>query len=314
MTLHHLEIFAAVCQEKTMHAAAEKLNLSQPAISKAIADLERYYHIKLFERINHRLYLTPMGETLRGHAQHILELFQHMENDIYLQGQVSHIRIGASVSVGTCLLPPVIQRLQQALPITYEVTINNTSKIEQMINDYALDLALVEGRIDSPNLMVQDIAEDELVLAVSSRHPLAQKDLVTGEDLLNYAFITREDGSSQRNQLELRLQELGFHFHSNYSCSSVEAIKQALLYTDHVAALSRMMIEEELKKGVLAVLPFDSVRMKRSIRLIYHKNKYMTPAMTTFIDLLNQQIQQRTHSAAAQNDGNGIGLVPSQQE
>lgn len=300
MTLHHLEVFIAVCQEKTMHAAAEKLNLSQPAISKIIADLERYYQIKLFERINHRLYLTPIGETMRDHALHILELFHHMEDDINIQGQTNHIRIGASVSVGTCLLPPVIQRLQHhKLPIAYDVTVNNTSKIEQLINDYVLDLALVEGYIDNPNLVVRDITEDELVIAVSASHPLAKKSDVTYHDLEQYSFITREDGSSKRNQLERHLQKLGLKLQTNYSCSSVEAIKQALLYTDSIAALSRMIIAEEIKKGVLTILPIDDIQIKRSIRLIYHKNKYISPAMNAFIEVLNEHIENCANDPTA---------------
>lgn len=296
MTLHHLEVFVAVCQEKTMHAAAEKLNLSQPAISKIISDLENYYHIKLFERINHRLYLTPIGETMLDHALHILELFHHMEDDINIHGQANHIRIGGSVSVGTCLLPPLMQRLtQQELPISYEVTVNNTSKIEQMIRDYKLDLALVEGCVNNPDLIVRDVMDDELVLAVSAAHPLAGKSGISYSDLEQYSFVTREDGSSSRNQLELHLQKMGLHLSTNYACSSVEAIKQALLYTNSIAALSRMMIAEELKKGVFAILPLDDMRIQRSIRLIYHKNKYLSPAMKVFMQLLEEQVKDSSY-------------------
>lgn len=300
MTLHHLEVFVAVCQEKTMHAAAEKLSISQPAISKIIADLEKYYQIKLFERINHRLYVTPIGETMRSHALQILGMFQNMEDEINIQGKHNHIRIGASVSVGTCLLPPLIQRLQQTLPqTTYDVTINNTSRIEQLVNDYMLDLALVEGHIDNPNLIVHSIKEDELMLTVRAGHPLAQKPKISNEDLEQYPFITREDGSSTRNQLELHLQQMGLKLKTNYSCSSVEAIKQALLYTDGIAVLSKMMIEEEIKKGVFQILPLNGMQFKRSIRLIYHKNKYISAAMKAFFVVLNDEIEQCSNNTTA---------------
>lgn len=300
MTLHHLEVFVAVCQEKTMHAAAEKLNQSQPSISKIISDLEKYYQIKLFERINHRLYLTPIGETMLDHARHILECFHHMEEDISIHRQTDHIRIGGSVSVGTCLIPPLLQRLtQQELPISYDVTVDNTSKIEQLVNDYELDLGLVEGCVNNPNLIVQDVADDELVLAVSSSHPLAGKPDISFHDLEQYPFVTREDGSSSRNQLELHLQQAGLKLTSNYACTSVEAIKQALLYTDSMAALSRMMIAEETKKGVFSILPLPDMQIKRSIRLIYHKNKYMSPAMKLFIKVLKDHVQERSHNTTA---------------
>lgn len=299
MTLHHLEVFAAVCQEKTMHAAAEKLNLSQPSVSKIIGDMEKYYNIVLFERINHRLYLTDIGQTVLEHALHILELFHNMEDDINIWGKSNHIRIGGSVSVGTCIMPQLIRRLtQQELPVTYEVTINNTSKIEQLVNNYELDLALVEGHIDNPDLVVEDIAEDELILAVSAAHPLAGRKNISYEDLERYPFISREDGSSKRNQLELYMQEAGIKTSSNYACTSVEAIKQALQYTDSIAALSAMMISEEIKKEVLTILPIDDLKIKRTIRLVYHKNKYITPAMKAFMKVLDEHINQSSCNTA----------------
>ena len=137
MTLHHLEIFVAVCREKTTHAAAEKLNLSQPAVSKAITDIEKYYEISLFERMNRRLYLTPIGETMRDYAYQVLEAYERMETEINRSGARRHIRIGASVSVGTRLLPPLLQKLaRREETVTYEVMVDNTSKIEQMIENY----------------------------------------------------------------------------------------------------------------------------------------------------------------------------------
>lgn len=299
MTLHHFEVFVAVCEEKTMHAAAQKLHLSQPSISKIIADMEAYYCIRLFERVHHRLYLTPIGETVLEHARHILKLFGDMEDDIRSQGQTHHIRIGSSVSVGTCLLPPLIARLtQQELPISYEVTVNNTSKIEELVNTFALDAALVEGQVDNPNLIIRDVAEDELVLAVSSAHPLAGQSRVTYGDVERYPFITREDGSSQRNQLELYLQNEGIRLTSHYVCSSVEAVKQALRYTPGIAALSRLMITDEIQKGVLTTLPLEGTRIRRSIRLIYHKDKYITPAMNLFFRVLQEHIQNSADHTA----------------
>ena len=78
---------------------------------------------------------------------------------------------------------------------------------------------------------------------------------------------------------------------TNYSCSSVEAIKQALLYTNGIAVLSQMMIGEEIKKGVLAILPLADMRFKRSIRLIYHKNKYISEAMKAFFAALEDKVE-----------------------
>ena len=96
--------------------------------------------------------------------------------------------------------------------------------------------------------------------------------------------------AARRNQLELHLQELGVTLTSNYSCSNIEAIKQALLYTDGISILSSMMIEQEVGEGTLAILPWHDLEFKRTIRLIYHKNKHISPAMETFLALLKEQV------------------------
>lgn len=288
MTLHHLEIFVAVCHHKTTHAAAEALNISQPAVSKAISDLEKYYQIKAFERINHRLYLTSVGKLLLTYAQNLLDLNEEMEHEIRLKGNMNHIRIGASVSVGTYLVPQYIQKLKEKVDnLTYEVVVNNTSDIESKVDNYQLDIGIVEGHVDNNNLIVKKIEEDELVLVVKATHPLLKKKEIEYSDLEQYPFITREEGSSNRNQLELFLKEQGVQLMMNYTCSSIEAIKQALLYTDGIASLSKMMVEEEIKKGVYRILPFKDMKFQRSIRLIYHKNKYITKTMRMFFDLLD---------------------------
>lgn len=289
MTLHHLEIFVAVCREKTTYAAAESLNLSQPAISKAITELEKYYKVRLFERMNHRLYLTQTGKEMQARALKILALYQEMEEEITWRGKQNHLRIGASLSVGTCLLPKYIQKMQGMLEaFTYEAVVNNTSLIESKVENYELDMGIVEGYVDNKNLVVKQIAEDELILVARAEHPLSTKKEIFAQDLEAYPFITREYGSRKRNQFELYLKEQGIQLMMNYSCSSVEAIKQALLYTDGISVLSKMMVEEEIKKGVLRILPFQNMQFKRSIRLIYHKDKYLSKAMKVFFDLLEQ--------------------------
>ncbi len=291
MTLHHLEIFLAVCREKTTYAAAQSLNLSQPAVSKAIKELEKYYQVQLFERINHRLYLSSIGKEVQAHALNIMAMYEEMEEEITRKGKQNHLRIGASLSVGTCLLPRYIHKLNQELmDFSYEALVNNTSMIESKIENYELDLAIVEGHVENSNLIVKEVGEDELVLVARKGHPLLSSKTIEAQDLEMFPFIAREDGSRQRNQMESYLKEQGVSLVMNYSCSGVEAMKQALIYTDGISILSKMMIEEELKKGVLQILPFPSKQFKRSIRLIYHKDKYISKAMKTFFRMLEQQV------------------------
>ena len=235
-----------------------------------------------------------------------------MESEIYQEGQKQHIRIGASVSVGTRLLPPLLKKLgEYSEEITYEATVDNTSTIEHMVEEYALDMALVEGTVNSSDLVVRDMMEDELVIASRSGHPLAQKENITIQDLEKYPFISREGGSSARNQLEQYFVESGIKMVPIYSCSNTETMKQALLYTEGYAILSKMMVEQELKEGKLVALPLGQREFKRTIRLIYHKNKFLSPVMQIFLELLEEQIKNSSHDTISQNDQNGIHFMPA---
>ena len=178
-----------------------------------------------------------------------------------------------------------------------------------MVEEYALDMALVEGTVNSSDLVVRDMMEDELVIASRSGHPLAKKENITIQDLEKYPFISREGGSSARNQLEQYFVESGIKMVPIYSCSNTETMKQALLYTEGYAILSKMMVEQELKEGKLVALPLEQREFKRTIRLIYHKNKFLSPIMQIFLELLEEQIKNSSHDTISQNDQNGIHFM-----
>ena len=105
MTLRHLRIFLAVCQEGTATAAAKKLYIAQPTISVAIRELESHYRITLFDRIGRRLFLTDAGEQLRSYAQHIVSLLEEMEVRTQDWEETGTLRLGSSITIGTARLP-----------------------------------------------------------------------------------------------------------------------------------------------------------------------------------------------------------------
>ena len=109
MTLRHMRIFIEVFRHMNMSRAAESLHLSQPAVSLAISELEKYYGIALFDRIGRRLYVTEAGKRFYSYALHIIATFDAMETGIRNWDFLGQLRIGASISLGTRLLPRIIQ-------------------------------------------------------------------------------------------------------------------------------------------------------------------------------------------------------------
>ena len=286
MTIRHLQIFVAVADCGKMRAAAERLHISQPSVSQAVRELESYYNIKLFERLSQRIYITETGKKLLPYARHIIDSFETMEGFINDTSSGNVIRVGGSVSVGTRLLPPMIKSLENEVPdVDVCVIVDNTAAIEGKIQRSELDIAVVEGIVRSDELVKKDIYDDELVLVVGPEHELFNHPGIKLKELTKHALISRESGSVERNQFEQFLLEHDIKMKNKWSCSNTETIKKAVLNGEGIAILSRMVIEKEIPAGEVRVLNVENTRMKRKIKLIYHKNKYISQSMKQFIDI-----------------------------
>ena len=163
MTTRDRGVFAAVAEHGSMSAAARALRVSQSSVSQAVADIEREYGVLLFDRCAHSLHLTPTGETLLAYAQKTLFLVREIDGFLRSGTRRSELRVGASVTAGSCVLSPILQRLQAQLPgLEARVVVSNTHEIVDLLLKSRLDVGLVEGHVDHPSLAVRPAMEDEL--------------------------------------------------------------------------------------------------------------------------------------------------------
>lgn len=286
MTLRHLKIFLTVADCGKMRRAAEKLYISQPSVSQAIAELEAYYHVKLFERLSQKLYITRSGELLLSYARYIIDSFDKMEQALLESSENPQIRIGGSVSVGTALLNGLIDKLERAVPaVRVQVIVDNTSAIEAMVCDSRLDLGVVEGMVISEDVIKLPVCEDELVLIAGRSHPFYGRETVRLEELEHQVFISREHGSADRNQFEQLLTDAGISLDRKWSCTNTETIKNIVSEGKGIAVLSKLLIEKEVLEGSLKALRIQEKKISREFKLIYHKNKFISDTMKEFIGI-----------------------------
>lgn len=192
MTIRHLTVFAAVAEQGSMSAAAKHLYLSQPTVSQAIRELEAHYNGLLFERLGKKLYLTERGKLLLPHAREMIRQFQQLEELMQNQGQSSTLKLGSTLTVGTCLTPSIILDLQKKIPdLDVYSFVTNTQNIEQKLLRSELDAAVVEGEIHSPDLVVLPIIDDCLVLAAGKKHPFYRRGRIHVQELNNQKFAVR---------------------------------------------------------------------------------------------------------------------------
>ena len=153
MTLRHFRIFAAVCKEGGVTKAAKSLYLAQPAVSLAVRELEEHYGVRLFDRIGRRLYLTQAGKEFLRYTDRILALCDELETGARQWGDRSPLHIGSSMTIGTKLLPALVQDFRRRYPsVKVTVEIQNSGVIEEKLLENAMDFALIESAPHSGKL------------------------------------------------------------------------------------------------------------------------------------------------------------------
>lgn len=277
MTIRHLKIFTTVADLGGMSKAAKELHITQPSISQAIAELEKYYGVKLFERLSQKIYLTKEGELMLSFSRHILDSFEQMEAAMNQAVEKSSLRIGCSVSVGTCLIEEILDEAKERIPqCQISVIVTNSSEIEQLILTNEVDVGIVEGILKNKDLVITPVCEDELVLVCNMNHPLAKETMVTLDMLQGQDYASRESGSAERNQYEKLFEDAGLQLNRVFCSTNTEAIKNAVIHGRGIAVFSRRMVKQEVERGEMVVIPVRNVAVKRNIDFVMHKNKYIS--------------------------------------
>jgi DNA-binding transcriptional LysR family regulator len=287
---HPLSIFISVAEYRNFSKAAETLNMTQPAISQNIKNLEEAYGVKLFERSSRSVHLTYPGEVLLTYAKKMLQLQKESlvaTRDADLKN--TPLSVGTSMTVGEYVLPHLIALCKQLdNPMEIKVRIGNTKDMIAALLNNEIDVALVEGDVDQPNLTIEPFLNDELVLVLSPDHPLAEYNTVTTHELQKQTFILREQGSGTRKLAEDTLSLHGVKLSSMnlIEIGSTQAIKEFTEKGLGVAILSISTVQKEVGREQLKIARIQGGEMHRKFRFVSAPNKYITHSMARFKDIV----------------------------
>ncbi len=286
MTLRHFKIFVAVCDAMNMTAAAESLFMSQSAVSQAIAELEKYYDVRLFERLSRKLFLTQAGGKLLSYSRHMIRMNTDIEKDMKAMQLNSPIRLGASVTIGANVLPALVAAFKRKNPETgVEVFEDNTEQVEKRLLSDKTDIGLVEGETNSPDVLCMPFMHDELVLICGNKHRFVNLTVIQPQELEKEDFIIREKGSGTRKMFEEVMKEHQLSWKAAWTCNNADTIKAAVIEGLGVSVISKMAVAKEINSGELYMKRIEGVRFDRKFKIIYHKNKYLTVPMRNLIAL-----------------------------
>jgi DNA-binding transcriptional LysR family regulator len=286
MTLRHLKIFVAVCEEESITKAGKRLFMAQPTVSFAVSELEKHYGTKLFDRISKRLYLTDAGRKLLPYAQHIVSMFDDMEAVARDWDNSAILRVGVSITIGNCLLPGLLKAFAENRPrVDVRTKVDNSEKIELSVLENRIDLGLIEGVSHSSYLISEAFRDDEMVLLFAPGHRWEAQETITPDELKEEHFLMRGRGSGAREILESALLLHNIEIEPVWESISTQAIVRAVVSGFGVAVLPLLLVEQHLSQGTLVTKPIEGIALKRKFAIIHHKNKYLTGIMQEFISL-----------------------------
>jgi DNA-binding transcriptional LysR family regulator len=282
-TLDQLKILQTISEEGSFKKAAEKLYISQPAVSLQIQNLEKQLNAPIFYRDKRKAYLTETGELLKKYCDRILSLCEETcrSLDELQTFQSGALVIGASQTTGTYLMPRLIGIFRHKYPhITVELQVHSTRRISRAVANGQINLAIVGGEVPRELNQVLDItayAEDELALILPVSHPFSSLDFIRKEDLYRLRFIALDTQSTIRNVIETTLTQNGIdssYFKIEMELNSVEAIKNAVQSGLGAAFVSVSAISKELDLGMLHWAKIEGITIKRTLSIITSPKRY----------------------------------------
>jgi len=286
MTLRHLKIFITVADLGSMTAAAKALYIAQPTVSQSISELEDYYGIKLFDRLSKKLFITEKGSQLLSYARHITDLVNEMEYVMKNPDKSGTIKVGASLTIGTYLLPELVNEFIRQYPFwQVKAVTKNTQDIEQLIIRNEIDFAVVEGMVHTPDIIANPFMDDDLLLVCGRKHKLYGIKSISPGELSGLRFIVREKGSGTRELFENMMAMNEIKWQPDWECNGSDVLKSAAVSGIGVAVISKLLVKKELETGELSGIKIDNIDLKRKFSVIYHKNKFLTNGMKAFMDL-----------------------------
>lgn len=285
-----LETLLTVAEEKNFTKAADKLSLTQPAVSHHISLIEDELGIKIFLRGKGEFRPTAEGEIVLRYAKRLKAIYNKMISELEDSEKcMTKIRIGITHTAESNLITEALAkygRLNHNISIT--IITDTIKNLYNMLENYELDLAVVEGRPNTPNLNCLMLDTDYLVCVLSNNNPLSKKSMVTLAELKNEQMILRLPSSATRMLFEATLVSIGEtidNFNITLEVDNIATIKDLIRKDMGISILPKSACMDELNKGKLAALPIENLSMIREMNIVYNRDFSKTEVLRDIISL-----------------------------
>lgn len=289
MSDRRIQVFHAVARLLSFTKAAEALNMTQPAVTFQIRQLEEDFNVRLFDRGHNRIALTEAGERVFDYAARILELYEEMAESVReLTGEITGtLTVGASTTIAEYLLPNLLGAFKrQHADLSIRLEVGNTERIVRMVERNEIDLGFVEGGVQNKLLLVETCLMDELVAIAAPDVALGEQDAIACDRLVGLPFVSREAGSGTRAVIVEYLADQSMSEDDlmiSLELGSPEAIKGAVEAGMGISIVSRAILNKELQLGTLMVRSL-SPKLTRPFSFVRQRQKFRHGVIEEFLD------------------------------
>jgi len=284
-TLKQLKVFLAVASHENVSMAAEELAMSQSAASTALKELEQRFDVFLFDRVGKRLKLNEQGALLRPQAAALLSQAEQIESSLIRHSDVGELKVGATLTIGNYVAIGIMAAFIKDHPSAQvELDVENTQAIASKVQNFELDIGLIEGELQEPNLDVQYWRDDTLSLFCSPQHPLAKKKELSDADLKQADWIVREKGSGTRQAFDRAMSGMLPEIILRLELQHTEGIKRAVEAGLGIGCLSELTLQDAFKRGTLVPLLAPQRDWARKFYFILHKQKFLSRGVQSWIE------------------------------
>lgn len=293
MNLRLLEILEAVSQAGTFTGAAQKLHLTQAAVSHAVAELEQQTGTALFDRLPRGVRLTQCGALLLEEAQGILSSCRELESRMSDLEKRAPVKLVSSITIASYWLPKLIKQLQVQVPgLCIHVQVVSAANALESLRKGAADLALVEGPGPQGTYYVSvPFAAYCLRAACAPDFPLPDHPLEP-QEFCALPLLLREPGSAVRDTLDSVLYLTGQTARPVWTSVNSSALIEAAHAGLGVTVLPDLLLKESVEQGRLRLVELNGMRMENKLQAVYHKDKYLTRSLQSVLDLVSSFSRQ----------------------
>ncbi len=284
-------VFMSVAENLSFSKAANDLNISQPAVTRHIKELEERYKTNLFERKGNKIYLTKAGEKVYNTFKEIAQQYRNLDFEIgQMHDSISgEFKIGASSTISQYVIPKVIASFHKRYPKIQIYLMNgNSFEMEKLLLDNKVDIALVENISSQSGIRYRDFLDDELIVVTGKNSVYAKRETIGKDDLLKLPIVLREQGSGTLEVIKQMFSQQNVSFESLNTLihlGSTESIKNFLQEFDGLAIVSKKAVQNELYLKTLVKLNVTGFAIPRKLRIAY-KQGHKSQQVELFEDFL----------------------------